>query len=366
VSSTPLSILCCGWRRDMLDLLLLLDKKLPFGSELTILSTQSIEHRNDELRDYFEMETQAAETEAAHRTSRRSTAKLENFSIKHVEGNPATRKWLENALRGGEDGERPDFIMVVVDAQFENDMLLSDSHTIATCLLVRAIQWHMDRGDGGEAHNDAKIAGERSRSYRKVRRLSTLVNLRLNLSNSTMEDLLEAKDTVPWLESQQAKVPIVAEILDETTRDTVEQNLNLSALAEFIVVNDLSARLLAVVAHSHNISEVFDELLGPFGCDFFVKPVGTLLQRHEIRQKKSLFEPSGGDVTPVSFAELSTRARSFGWVLIGYTKERAPVENAAQLMAQSATVLNPAQKHQGLLWDGKDELILLGEEESRE
>jgi len=56
---------------------------------------------------------------------------------------------------------------------------------------------------------------------------------------------------------------MTAEILDVATRNTIEESPAIKAIADFIVVNDLAARLIAAVADRREVSRVLEELLGP-------------------------------------------------------------------------------------------------------
>jgi hypothetical protein len=56
---------------------------------------------------------------------------------------------------------------------------------------------------------------------------------------------------------------MTAEILDVATRATIEENPAIKAIADFIVVNDLAARLIAAVADRREVASVLGQLLGP-------------------------------------------------------------------------------------------------------
>ena len=79
--------------------------------------------------------------------------------------------------------------------------------------------------------------------------------------------------------------PIVAEIVDVNTRNTIEENAALTALADFVVVNDLAARLIAGVACRRELGLVYDHLLGPGGQGIFVIPATMVLHRNEVRRR---------------------------------------------------------------------------------
>lgn len=74
-----------------------------------------------------------------------------------------------------------------------------------------------------------------------------------------------SSEEVEELESLHRNCPIVGELLDVHTRNTVEENPSLTAMADFVVVNDVAARLMATVADRREIASVLQELLGPSG-----------------------------------------------------------------------------------------------------
>ena len=63
------------------------------------------------------------------------------------------------------------------------------------------------------------------------------------------------------LEQLHLKCPVIAEILDVNTRTTIEENGSLTALADFLVVNDLASRLIASIAVSRKVQPVFHEVI---------------------------------------------------------------------------------------------------------
>jgi len=222
-------VLICGWRRDIKDMLTLLDKHLPPGSEVCILSERWVEPKDFEdeyLRD--------------------NCPSLKRISVRHSFGRADVRRRLveSKSLGFGSAEKEVDVIVVVADESKEKDMLLSDSQTIASCLLVRDVQ-----ADELE-HRDVSLA-----------------------------DLSRVQ-----LEALQLTCPITAEILDVATRATIDENPAIKALADFVVVNDLAARLIAAVADRREVSSVLGELLGadPKSQDIFVVEAPMLLYEDEL------------------------------------------------------------------------------------
>jgi len=114
----PERILMCGWRRDIDDIIAQLDTVVHPGSVLTMLSEEPVAGRDAQLQEGGLL-----------------LAELANLTIEHVLGNSAVKRQLEEV-----DVEQFDSILVMSDASRENDVVHSDSHTLATLLLLRELQ----------------------------------------------------------------------------------------------------------------------------------------------------------------------------------------------------------------------------------
>ena len=111
-------ILFCGWRRDMDDLIMELDKYVARGSTLTLFSAVAIEERGVMLLE-----------------GGLSVAQLRNLSLIHRAGSYCLRKDLEQLPL-----EHYDSVLVFADQSFEDNMTLSDSRTLACLVLINDIQ----------------------------------------------------------------------------------------------------------------------------------------------------------------------------------------------------------------------------------
>jgi len=157
-----------------------------------------------------------------------------------------------------------DVIVVVTDESKEKDLLMSDSQTIACCLLVRDVQAdHLENRD------------------------------------VSLTDL-----SVPRLEALQVSCPMTCEVLDVATRATIEENPSIKALAEFVVVNDLAARLIAAVADRREVAAVLGELLGPDSQDIFVVESRELLYEDEVVPNRAAACVEVGDSQVRNFKEV--------------------------------------------------------------
>lgn len=106
-------VLFCGWRRNLHHMVAELESYVPAGSELTILAQVDAEAR----------ERLAEEVGQA-----------ENLHIKHVEGNPLSRKDL--TARGIEDFDA----VLILAGDEEGSATDADARTLQTLLLVRDIR----------------------------------------------------------------------------------------------------------------------------------------------------------------------------------------------------------------------------------
>ena len=111
-------VLMCGWRRDIRDMISLIDSLLLAGSELHMLCLTPIHERERQMRD----------------------GGLNPDALKHIElvhhfGSPVVRRQLEAI-----DIHTFDSIMILGDEGNEMDMMHSDSQAIATLLIARDAQ----------------------------------------------------------------------------------------------------------------------------------------------------------------------------------------------------------------------------------
>eukprot|EP00736_Rhodelphis_marinus_P003616 Rmarinus@m.15581 len=258
----PEFVLICGWRRDVDDMLVMLDSVLPKGSLVHMLATVPIADRDQVLFD-----------------GGLDASSLVNITVKHLEGNSSKRYRLEQLPI-----ERYTSITILADETLEEDIVQCDSHTVTTLLLLRDIciqRRRFKRKAMGEGH---------------VRRTAVWKNL----SNmDVLRDAVHLEDT---------DVMIVCEILDARTRSLIQSNQSLAGVADFIMTNDIVSRVLAMVAYNRNVKEVIDQLTSVGFCSINV---------HEVVR---YCEP--GEVT--SFWTLQQRCREKGFICLGYKLDAEP------------------------------------------
>jgi hypothetical protein len=194
-------ILMCGWRRDIRDMIQLLDAVVQPGTELHMICEEPINLRNKSLLD-----------------SGLDLATLKHLRLVHHLGNTAIRRQLEKLPWSSFTS-----IMILSDQSRETDIMHSDSHSLASLLLIRDLQ---------------------ARSLKKT----------------------NGPDTVPEY------CKCISEILDPRTQRTISTSATILKLSEFIQSNELVSCILAMISESRDVRVILDELLGPQGAYFEVVP----------------------------------------------------------------------------------------------
>ncbi|RLN82368.1 hypothetical protein BBJ28_00024428 [Nothophytophthora sp. Chile5] len=200
----------CGWRRDIRDMIQLLDAVVHPGTELHMICEEPIHLRNKLLRD-----------------SGLIVENLKNIQLEHHFGNTAVRRHLE-----GLPWHSFTSIMILSDQAREADIMHSDSHSLASLLLIRDLQ------------------------ARSSRRSSVI---------------LDAPDYCKC----------ISEILDPRTQRTISTSATILKLSEFIQSNELVSCILAMISESRDVRVILDELLGPEGAYFEVEPSARYCEPHE-------------------------------------------------------------------------------------
>ncbi|POM75264.1 Ion channel, partial [Phytophthora palmivora] len=199
--STQERILMCGWRRDIRDMIQLLDAVVQPGTELHMICEEPIKLRNKSLLD-----------------SGLDISTLKNLKLVHHLGNTAIRRQLEKL-----PWDSFTSIMILSDQSRETDIMHSDSHSLASLLLIRDLQAQYIR--------------------------------RINGPNAVPE-----------------YCKCISEILDPRTQRTISTSATILKLSEFIQSNELVSCILAMISESRDVRVILDELLGPQGAYFEVEP----------------------------------------------------------------------------------------------
>ena len=142
VSSTrPEDILIVGWRRDVDDIIALLDCVVQPGSSVHLLNEVPIKER-----------------EARLMSGGLDVTLLENITLGHFLGNSMSRQTIQTIQVNTFDS-----VLILADQAFEADTLHCDSHSLASLLMIRD---QLSRQNTG--CNQARGLTNRS-SYREVR-----------------------------------------------------------------------------------------------------------------------------------------------------------------------------------------------------
>ncbi|XP_030539211.2 ion channel DMI1 isoform X1 [Rhodamnia argentea] len=211
----PERILFCGWRRDIDDMINVLEAFLSPGSELWIFSAVPEKDREKKLID-----------------GGLDISKLQNVRLVHHEGNAVIKRHLE-----GLPLETFDSILILADESLEDSIVHSDSRSLATLLLIRDIQ-----------------------SKRLPNKDTSSTSLRLSgfSHSSWISEMQQASD----------KSIIISEILDSRTRNLV----SVSRISDYVLSNELVSMALAMVAEDKQINRVLEELFAGEGNEMCIKP----------------------------------------------------------------------------------------------
>ncbi|BAT86729.1 hypothetical protein LR48_Vigan01g127700 [Vigna angularis] len=211
----PEKILFCGWRRDIDDMIMVLEALLAPGSELWMFNEVPEKEREKKLVD-----------------GGLDVSELENIKLVHREGNAVIRRHLE-----GLPLETFDSILILADESVEDSVAHSDSRSLATLLLIRDIQ-------------------SRRLPYKDTK--STSLRLSGFSHNSWIREMQQASD----------RSIIISEILDSRTRNLV----SVSRISDYVLSNELVSMALAMVAEDKQINRVLEELFAEEGNEMCIKP----------------------------------------------------------------------------------------------
>ncbi|KAF0720424.1 hypothetical protein As57867_000301, partial [Aphanomyces stellatus] len=262
----PQRILLCGWHRNIRDILILLDHLSAPETHIHLVNAEDENARVSQLQDEgLRLET------------------LKNLEIKHFVANTAVRRHMEKFKVTSYE-----CILVMSDRANDVHPLASDSHVIATVMMLRAIEMSQ-------------------RSHKSLHEIST------------------RRDSAQKLQTGR-KIHCVAEVLDPSTERTIHENAIIGAAADYVMSNDLVrrvSRMLAMVSENRSVNTILDQLLGDNGATFDVLPATRYCEMNE----------------HMSFWALAKRARlMYQEIICGFVDEH------------KAIVLNPPQKQDVVNW----------------
>ncbi|PSS34839.1 Ion channel CASTOR like [Actinidia chinensis var. chinensis] len=217
-------ILFCGWRRDMEDMIMVLDASLAPESELWMFNAVLEKDRDKKLID-----------------GGLDISRLMNISIVNREGNAVIRRHLESLPL-----ESFDSILILADESVEDSAIQADSRSLATLLLIRDIQ--AKRLPYREARGSQGYRGSVS-------------------PGSWIGEMQQASD----------KSVIISEILDPRTKNL----LSMSKISDYVLSNELVSMALAMVAEDRQINDVLEELFAEEGNEMHIRQADLYLQDGE-------------------------------------------------------------------------------------
>ncbi|GFY90735.1 hypothetical protein Acr_07g0009320 [Actinidia rufa] len=220
----PEKILFCGWRRDMDDMINVLEAFLAPGSELWMFNEVPERERERKLTD-----------------GGLDILGLVNIKLVHREGNAVIRRHLESL-----PVETFDSILILADESVEDSVVHSDSRSLATLLLIRDIQ------SKRLPYRDTKSLPLRHSGFSH---------------SSWIREMQQASD----------KSIIISEILDSRTRNLV----SVSRISDYVLSNELVSMALAMVAEDKQINRVLEELFAEEGNEMCIKPAEFYLYDQE-------------------------------------------------------------------------------------
>jgi hypothetical protein len=279
-------IFFAGWRRDLRDIVLLLDDMCSQGSEIHIMAGVALSHRDTLLSE-----------------SGLDVDQLQNIELIHHVGNTAMRRHLESI-----DIMKFTSCIIFADEEEEGDIMQSDSKCLATLLLIRDIQNRMRRATNATGLDPSQ------RMSRSLSRTSTNSG-RGNSSDGGSGD----------------KVPIVCEILDPRTQQTIQQNPEMRAVSDFLQSNDMVSKILAMVCEDRTVKLILDEMLAPKGASMACVPAEKYCNPGEI----------------LTYFQMACRCQAVGEILLGYLEP-----DASESTGFKPPLINSKEKTKAIRWDG--------------
>ena len=329
-------ILFVGWRRDLQDLVAALDEFVGPGSELYILSDiPEPERRVILLQNGMDPERD-----------------LHNLTLKHVVGDPVSRKSLATLPL-----ERFDSVLLLAHGAEDDDQQVMDSKTLTTLLQIRTIQTErLTRAAAPAGEPPSPLARTLSTSDQNRSLLSipqSPVRHMGKLAESKLNEFASASPSSAgsfWNADMRAnarRCPVISEILNLQTRHLVAE----MGICDYVLSNELVSNAIAAVAEEPLMSRVWDELFRAEGNELYVLPARLYLQPGE----------------RLSFFQLSKRLRARSEILLGMAcsddpasfRQRAAGGDAAAGEGVRRAVLNPPDKGKPLRWDLKEDFLVV-------
>ncbi len=227
-------VLICGWRRDIRDMLHLLDQFCPYGSEVHLMNMIPLSER-----DFLLMEQGL------------NISELENITLVHHFGNSAIRKDLTampmDTFTSG---------VILADESREHDMLHSDSHTLASLLLLRDLR------------SNQKVCAHAGWGLLECSFFTSLFFSTLRCTQKKYQSFVSDRQSFvldsqysidisdsKWDKARGSKCTTICEILDQRTEKTIASNATVSRKSDFVQSNAMISQIL-VLTQAHPLISI--------------------------------------------------------------------------------------------------------------
>ena len=219
----PECVLFCGWRRDLDDIVQLLDDFVVPGSELYLFNQVPVDEQRDRLLEA--------------RAQRKRPPELRNLAVHHSCGNLCSRRDLERLPMGEFTS-----CIILANETVEETSTDRDSQALATLLLLRDIQT--------QRLKDAPRPPSPSSAARH---------------NSCV-----------WAEEIKAtcKCVVLSEILDSRTQHLISD----AGISDYVLSNELVSMTLAMVAEDRTVNLIVKHLFEEEGSELYIRNIADYVE----------------------------------------------------------------------------------------
>ena len=346
-------LLFCGWRRDMADMISLLDELVVHGSELWLFNQVPVQERGELLKD----------------KDNKEEVETKNLIIKNAIGSPIVRRNLRVLAALDSKGlptgrvitlDEFDSILILSDARAP-DTVSSDSRSLASLLLVQDLQQKIFnhkqkvRGRMTGFGNGGSSSATLSKSLRHLPppQDQNNENEELVTSNGEADLVSELESSAPSSPSPEVKIDEtsqftvesyrtrpcdpIGEILDTRTRSL----LQVAGCKGYVMSNHIVSMMLASVAEDRDMNGILGELLSAQGSETKFRDISHYLDVANPQECKR------------SFWDVAVLARQRREVVFGYKPRDMSWTEAEDLMT------NPPNKDKPITWEEGDIIIVL-------
>ncbi|KAJ1450332.1 hypothetical protein M885DRAFT_448106 [Pelagophyceae sp. CCMP2097] len=300
----PECVLFCGWRRDMDDIVQLLDDFVVEGSELHLFNEVDVEDQRARLQ--------------LQRDQRRRPPGLTHLTVHHTRGKLCSRRDLEKLpIRRFTSA----IILANEDADVDATATDRDSQALATLLLLRDLQSQIR----AVAADGASIRASPPAPPPSDRR-----------GTARRPSFGSPQGVASWAEQMRSTVAgcvVLSEILDARTQELIHE----AGISDYVLSNKLVSMTVAMVAEDRQVNNIVKSLFEAEGSELYCRPASRYVKP--------------GDV--LSFFDVMRRARlrPEPEIVVGY-----------KAAGDAEAVLNPPDKHVPRLWGPDEMLIVLAED----